>query len=113
MRISDWSSDVCSSDLNRHRAVRPGRTCRSATRRADAGGVRIAVTIGGEALGAPVTPDEMIEQACAAEAAGSEESRIGEACVRPVISWWSPTASKKTKLNQTNNNISKETTSIK
>src|SRR3546814_10922043 len=27
MRISDWSSDVCSSDLNRHRAIgaKPGR----------------------------------------------------------------------------------------
>src|SRR3546814_1012907 len=26
MRISDWSSDVCSSDLKRHAAARPGET---------------------------------------------------------------------------------------
>lgn len=32
--------------------------------------VRIAVTIGGEALGAPVPPAEAVEQACAAEADG-------------------------------------------
>src|SRR3546814_7559374 len=27
MRISDWSSDVCSSDLDIERASRPARTC--------------------------------------------------------------------------------------
>src|SRR3546814_1997430 len=27
MRISDWSSDVCSSDLHRRRRIRPNATC--------------------------------------------------------------------------------------
>src|SRR3546814_12176217 len=39
MRISDWSSDVCSSDLNRRRAAR-GESSRAPARAARPGSIR-------------------------------------------------------------------------
>src|SRR3546814_1068898 len=62
MRISDWSSDVCSSDL--------GRQCRGA-----AGGRLLAVEIG---------------QALDGDGTRSEERRVGKECVSTCRSRWSP-----------------------
>src|SRR3546814_2029592 len=44
MRISDWSSDVCSSDLVERLAVRVGLECRLEGPRADGIGVLLAVS---------------------------------------------------------------------
>src|SRR3546814_16317383 len=84
MRISDWSSDVCSSDLlteaeilRGHVAVdRQGRTgqCRGAER-------------------IFVQPHAGIFQAAAV--ARSEERRVGQECVSTCRSRWSPDRYKK------------------
>src|SRR3546814_17229731 len=82
MRISDWSSDVCSSDL----AVRAGpgngrrgrpapdgdRVVRASTRCAGLSGARPGGVRGG-----------------AAAALGSAERRVGKECVSPCRSQWS------------------------
>src|SRR3546814_1492478 len=55
MRISDWSSDVCSSDLPRRRAILPrparvGHPAQSSSR------WRAIASEGGETKGAPMSP---------------------------------------------------------
>src|SRR3546814_10301892 len=74
MRISDWSSDVCSSDLGRYRSApaakrsscnRPGRP-----RRPDNGGSPQYRTARNDR--ASTAPDRPIR---------SEERRVGKACV--------------------------------
>src|SRR3546814_4200064 len=68
MRISDWSSDVCSSDL-RASAAEPGAHCRGNVTR-----VRLRALSG-----------------CADHAMGrSEERRVGKECVSTCRSRWSP-----------------------
>src|SRR3546814_12887545 len=81
MRISDWSSDVCSSDLRSRRAAHgsPARTVRTA-------------------------PAFRSEHDCRARAfqsllsgdRRSEERRVGKECVSTCRSRWSPYHSKQT-----------------
>src|SRR3546814_12774755 len=80
MRISDWSSDVCSSDLAGVAAgLRPnGR--RRHQRRGHGGGVR-AGGVGGDHPGRR-----------------SEERRVGKECVSTCRSRWSPSNYKKKSL---------------
>src|SRR3546814_2268139 len=73
MRISDWSSDVCSSDLGR---VDMALDDVPAQARVDVGG---ALEIDGIALG------ELRERG-----ARSEERRVGKECVSTCRSRWSP-----------------------
>src|SRR3546814_1098844 len=73
MRISDWSSDVCSSDLRRD-PVR-ARSGDGADQVADAGG--------GEGV-ARLAPDRRLQ------AGRSEERRVGKECVSTCRSRWSP-----------------------
>src|SRR3546814_13125900 len=95
MRISDWSSDVCSSDLGN--TVLDGRgvvvdphTVEVDGRRYTA--ERILVATGGW----PVLPDVPgIEHAITR----SEERRVGKECVSTCRSRWSPYPSKKKKKN--------------
>src|SRR3546814_20802909 len=101
MRISDWSSDVCSSDLaiprgrvkkgDVHRAVIV-RTAKE-VRRQDGSSIRFdrnaAVLINkqGEPIGTrifgPVTRELRAKKR-------SEERRVGKACVSTCRSRWSP-----------------------
>src|SRR3546814_12028774 len=96
MRISDWSSDVCSSDLLRHAAVvevgggdrdvaQAGnseneevllRACVQETAEVDLADVAAA----GEVVGKDA---ELLEQR-------SEERRVGKECVSTCRSRWSP-----------------------
>src|SRR3546814_4438769 len=75
MRISDWSSDVCSSDLfgaQHHRQetwARAGWPC----------GVSVGNSIGRPARGH-----------CARARQRSEERRVGKECVSTCRSRWSP-----------------------
>src|SRR3546814_11123525 len=99
MRISDWSSDVCSSDL----AAAPGRvSCK--LRRPPARGVR------GQGRGAVADPKFLKFDTLALHAGqqpdpttGSravprtEERRGGKECVRTGRSRWSPDHEKKNK----------------
>src|SRR3546814_14132139 len=96
MRISDWSSDVCSSDLNQSRAKRTGaraaghHTC-----------MQLAPSRNGvNAMAFVPTPNtavfelrfllwnQQIENTLAFER--SEERRVGKECVSTCRSRWSP-----------------------
>src|SRR3546814_2414358 len=87
MRISDWSSDVCSSDL-------PGLYVapddRSVAERWRGIGIRIeddvAVTRDGHEVLTAAMPKDPVE----IEALRSEERRVGKECVSKCRSRWSP-----------------------
>src|SRR3546814_5339049 len=82
MRISDWSSDVCSSDLEWRDSIRELASCPNVT-----------IKLGG--LGMPLTGfdfherRETVRSSELAEAR-SEERRVGKECVRTCRSRWSP-----------------------
>src|SRR3546814_3755348 len=83
LRISDWSSDVCSSDLAR-RALRTGRVVpRGARRRV---GPRRACVRRAAVLAAE--PGRLVE--CVPGGPRSEERRVGKECVSTCRSRWSP-----------------------
>src|SRR3546814_12723021 len=101
MRISDWSSDVCSSDLSLRRASdRPSRVRQGACGPAGAvrGGGRGAVKpwlTDRAAAGATVRPGEGCSTGGTPHR--SEERRVGKECVSTCRSRWSPDHSKKNK----------------
>src|SRR3546814_4338342 len=74
MRMSDWSSDVCSSDLHRHH--RKDHTEQDAERHGADG------------------HDDGVDQA-GHDGGRSEERRVGKECVSTCRSRWSPYHSKK------------------
>src|SRR3546814_1104000 len=72
MRISDWSSDVCSSDLrSRHNEKIAGNTTRTMT-------------------SAETTPPTIGAAMRFMTSARSEERRVGKECVSTCRSRWSP-----------------------
>src|SRR3546814_6732855 len=80
MRISDWSSDVCSSDLRRHAADRAGLRPR-----------RVLVPIPGPVLDDHHRADLDLQAAARLRGyARSEERRVGKECVSTCRSRWSP-----------------------
>src|SRR3546814_4702088 len=74
MRISDWSSDVCSSDL--HPSRKHGRSASSTTPTATPK--------------CPPAPAPAPKTAPNASPPRSEERRVGKACVSTCRSRWSP-----------------------
>src|SRR3546814_7315716 len=94
MRISDWSSDVCSSDLQ-HPPPRPVKFCQRAFKQfVFEPRVFARKTV---KLAAFEHADEGIGQRLGTEwgglaerAARSEERRVGKECVSPCRSRWSP-----------------------
>src|SRR3546814_17992970 len=92
MRISDWSSDVCSSDLQpqrrRRRSLSVASQCLSGRPRR-----RNRTAEGGRGAGADRTrlPDRRGAET------RSEERRVGKECVSTCRSRWSPYHSKKKK----------------
>src|SRR3546814_15610089 len=103
MRISDWSSDVCSSDLvllaadqlypavdipaeDKHRA--PGRQDRFA----NGAEIRLAVDRKGHAPGAFPAPAiaPRMQYCVVFPVRRSEERRVGKECVSTCRSRWSP-----------------------
>src|SRR3546814_17230954 len=93
MRISDWSSDVCSSDLARARPIQIGAVIeqhidvgvakeRKGTHRRRAGhrAHGCGQWVGNLNLDRPALPNLLI----------SEERRAGKECVRPGRSRWLP-----------------------
>src|SRR3546814_11686392 len=97
MRISDWSSDVCSSDL-----LRLARSGLATARALVAGGAQVrlgddnaASRVAAEAAGFQTLP---LNDAALAGCAGlvlapgvrSEERRVGKECVSTCRSRWSP-----------------------
>src|SRR3546814_4635220 len=80
MRISDWSSDVCSSDLSTFWSACP----RSGRSPVGAGRVRRRTARRAPPLTgqAPVSMDDALNR--------SEERRVGKECVSTCRSRWSP-----------------------
>src|SRR3546814_17843027 len=97
MRISDWSSDVCSSDLQQHRRLRQrggfGDACRAGAEdevgqpRGDpAVSQRVAAVIGDHLA----IMRELVEIQPVGQRKRSEERRVGKECVSTGRSRWSP-----------------------
>src|SRR3546814_15607658 len=99
MRISDWSSDVCSSDLVYTQLcgqprLGQGRQVRSVARLQHS--FKMPWVVGGERLGRP--RQETVVQARYPEAQGgraqqggrSEERRVGQECVSTGRYRWAP-----------------------
>src|SRR3546814_6378504 len=88
MRISDWSSDVCSSDLLRTMQVRPKATAGVSSHRRDLGSLWL--------LEAPRTCPDLHPLTPGAppldglQSSRSEERRVGKECVSTCRSRWSP-----------------------
>src|SRR3546814_13865041 len=82
MRISDWSSDVCSSDLCRRQA-----RCQRPAFRSRLGGRRHGYGRVGACDRAAV---HVVEYGVAAARTRSEERRVGKECVSTCRSRWSP-----------------------
>src|SRR3546814_14196322 len=90
MRISDWSSDVCSSDL----AERP-----------QSGGIRIEAKqreLAVRGIGAVARDDQ--NPPLTADRDRSEERRVGKECVSTCRSRWSPYHYKKTSIHNSSLN---------
>src|SRR3546814_13703317 len=84
MRISDWSSDVCSSDLLGEAAVRRGVAFGHGAAFSSAGaGAIMAIT------SAALWPDSRRARSERASLR-SEERRVGKECVSTCRSRWSP-----------------------
>src|SRR3546814_2847238 len=76
MRISDWSSDVCSSDLN---TGTPTKAVTTPSRNSFAVGTRRTRISAEHSNAAPASADGR-----------SEERRVGKECVSTCRSRWSP-----------------------
>src|SRR3546814_17056924 len=98
MRISDWSSDVCSSDLPRV-AINTWPHCRctepATKRRAD---VNLHLRLRGTIAPSPdgwQPRDQLPLRVQQQSRARSEERRVGKECVSTCRSRWSPSNYKK------------------
>src|SRR3546814_9322510 len=84
MRISDWSSDVCSSDLGRGCrgccATAPGSASRRRRRLVETGHVVDVLAVAGDT---ERTRQRVVHQR-------SEERRVGKECVSTCRSRWPP-----------------------
>src|SRR3546814_1922208 len=97
MRIRDWSSDVCSSDLVAAAARRRGVVVEGALQKLHAarGGLFVVdhVLLLGDALGGDPAVAVFVVRPRPARRdppARSEERRVGKACVSTCRSRWSP-----------------------
>src|SRR3546814_16519142 len=99
MRISDWSSDVCSSDLSRASpSIGSSWTRRGADNMSKSMYAVVDPATGDVVQEYPTATDEQIEAALASAAKAfkerSEERRVGKACVSRCRSRWAPRTSK-------------------
>src|SRR3546814_13996110 len=102
MRISDWSSDVCSSDLTEEKAEKPAATARADDPAIPEGTAMVKLTVREalrDAMAEEMRADDrvFVMGAEVAEYQGaykvtqrSEERRVGKECVRTCRSRWSP-----------------------
>src|SRR3546814_20441523 len=106
MRISDWSSDVCSSDLEsrgeriRQRQQQDGAHDPIADDPEHGGGVADGDEVERSEGGVEERPDDHgqpDQRQRTAEELRAEERRVGKECVRACRSRWSPDTNKKKK----------------
>src|SRR3546814_18576809 len=110
MRISDWSSDVCSSDLHRGsfssfaalagaEGVRAARARMASAAPSFMSDLRLAVVVEGAACGSRLSATGTIGlPAVHRSLRRSEERRVGKECVSKCRSRWSPTHKKTKKM---------------
>src|SRR3546814_11769990 len=106
MRISDWSSDVCSSDLTVHRAKRRQR--KQLDGDAGTGQLVAAEQRRGAELGDVGQHrhfHRINEAAIGGQVMRSEERRVGKECVSTCRSRWSPYHYKKKTANKHNQHV--------
>src|SRR3546814_14186237 len=89
MRISDWSSDVCSSDLKQERARRPSRRQPESPQRPRRQRRKI------QRPNLSFTTRRASFSPTTSAARRSEERRVGKECVSTCRSRWSPYHEKK------------------
>src|SRR3546814_10876637 len=91
MRISDWSSDVCSSDLE-HRDPDPDHVDPGIVGDSGANAHELAVLLVEVEFGAAGAHVSSSGRSCnrPSPADRSEERRVGKECVRTCRSRWSP-----------------------
>src|SRR3546814_16408512 len=102
MRISDWSSDVCSSDLVQSSKDNAAYFSISSTMRGDVGALGASqenlAVIGSSVAVARKGAEQIMDR--------SEERRVGKECVSTCRSRWSPYHSKKkTPMNNSEHTI--------
>src|SRR3546814_18852993 len=96
MRISDWSSDVCSSDLPFNELLRPRQRWLRAFRLPRAHLERPTPDSGLEDRAAATSTLGALGRVTVPAKSGnvrnirSEERRVGNECVSTCRSWWSP-----------------------
>src|SRR3546814_3401076 len=94
LRISDWSSDVCSSDLAGHalrrRVRRPGQLAALRARRRACPGWRTEPASARRPTGRTRSPVLPPRGGGGQPAGRSEERRVGKECVSTCRSRWSP-----------------------
>src|SRR3546814_11977337 len=103
MRISDWSSDVCSSDLELEQRETPEKSLKENNPKEKAGLLRLrarriaAIAKNAADKGLVVGPEAIAKLKALADsfrtaqvAARSEERRVGKECVSTCRSRWSP-----------------------
>src|SRR3546814_7605140 len=89
MRISDWSSDVCSSDLAGMRAANAGARCRRRTAVFDHD-IQLAPILARRDRDPGVTGTDRSGTMLDGILDRSEERRVGKECVSTCRSRWSP-----------------------
>src|SRR3546814_5044266 len=83
MRISDWSSDVCSSDLGIRLALSGVSNLNAIAEKCKADtGITLQMTA--------LDSDAVAQRAVTQPKSRSEERRVGKECVRTCRSRWSP-----------------------
>src|SRR3546814_12171225 len=102
MRISDWSSDVCSSDLLHPRFHRAARKLHRTLAEAGWPG-RVLSLARPRAVDADRRERARLSEAGPALVARSEERRVGKECVSTCRSRWSRYHQKNTKHRQLHN----------
>src|SRR3546814_15668532 len=94
MRISDWSSDVCASDLrpspSLHLAAFPHRQIRIALRSLAIRQPDARLDDRVSVVGSAFTNVDRSGRAMTGALASPEERRVGKECDSTLRSWWSP-----------------------
>src|SRR3546814_4089060 len=89
MRMSDWSSDVCSSDLATIEDALSGKAALTDIVQPGPGG--IGLISGGSGVASMAVPDEDVQRKlCSEFKVRSEERRVGKEGVSSCRSRWSP-----------------------
>src|SRR3546814_11677220 len=95
MRISDWSSDVCSSDLDPHALVQVlyeelVRALRVTAWAAEHRQLRVRSEKATRSIAILFALESGLDFERGGEVSRSEERRVGHECVSPCRSRWSP-----------------------